>query len=281
MEHIIEQLTLLLDDDLLHSDKGVADIIRGNRGILLANENSMIDTERIDREESGLVCYQSVNLEKHTGNPEVLQLIDLMRSNTQAAFFPGTVLRDYGHFVLPVMPVIINGTLECERVKQTGLAYVDDYSALAARFFGQDYAEKIKGFSGLFCDEPMKTLQDRLKAEVDQLRENSLRPFSYNGATILPILCNELSLIPNLYKGKPINLVLHSSSCMFTSEDERATRYATFFRQMKEKGLVEDPALLAVAEMGGTVEFAGIHTYEPFKGIFVYEKGQLRKVDHS
>ncbi len=236
-------------------------------GIFLANENSMIDTERIDTIEGGKAGRQSVNLETRSGNSEVLDLVRLMESKSDVTFFPGTLLRNFRGYVLPVMPIIQNGKIILERTKQTGIAYVDDYEELARTLIGEDYAKRSRGFSGIFSEEPMKSLQERLRTEVEARRKESFKTVNINGLRVLPVICNELSLIPELYEGKSVDVVIHSASCLFDDNENMKRRYEEVMRKMQEKGKINEPVVLAVAESRDN----GL-----YKGILVYEDDKIR-----
>ncbi len=248
-------------------------IVQIDGKIVLSNENSMIDTEKIDLYDSGKVSPQAVNLEKLTGNRRVVEALMEMKKRKETAFFPGTLMRDYGEFFLPVMPIIVDGEIATERVKQTGIAYVDDYPALAERLLGKGYAEKVREFKGPDFEGPIQEVKDLLKEIVARKRTDSMASVNIGEWNILPVICNEIYLIPNLYRGKKVNLILHSCSNLFESKEQRENTYRRFFEAMKEKGLVGDESFLATAESGDLDE-----RYHPFIGSFAFEKGRLIEI---
>lgn len=223
-------------------------------GIFLANENSMVDTYRIDSFDNGLVGSQTVDLELRVGNPDVLDLIELMQSKKDVTFLPGTLLRDYGGYALAVMPVIQNGKITQERVKQTGIAYVDDYAALKQRLSPGSSDEQI---------------QEVVRQETMLKRKNSLKSISVNGLDVLPVICNELTLIPDLYKGKLLDVVLHSCENLYATNEQRMAAYQKIFGKMNACGQLSDSVVIASVEGGEN----------PHKGLMVYENGLVRSLN--
>lgn len=248
-------------------------IIQTGGKIVLSNENSMIDTEKIDLYDGGKISPQAVNLEKLTGNRRIVEVLIEMKRRKETAFFPGTLLREYNGFFLPVMPIIINGEIAAERVKQTGIAYVDDYLALTEKLVGKKYAEKVREFKGPEFEGPIQEVKYLLKEIVEKKRADSMVSVNIGEWEILPIICNEIYLIPNLYMGKKVNLILHSCGNLFENKEQRENTYRRFFEVMKEKGLVEDESFLATVESGNLDE-----RYHPFIGSFAFEKGKLIEI---
>ena len=239
-------------------------------GLYLFNENSMIDTDSIDEFDNGCVGKQAVNLIDNTGNSRVLWLVELMKSKEDCSFFPGTLLRDFGGYVLPVMPVIINGKLVLERPKQTGIPLVDSYSELAKIFGGDAYAKDVetalkKGTP--FFVEPIKSLQENLERKVSSLRKDSLKSVQVNGLRVLPVICNEITSMPQSYQGEPIDVTLHASDSLFRTYGDMIEKYMGYFNKMGENEKLNGPQVLVVAQDGEN----------KFKGIFIYEKGELIK----
>jgi hypothetical protein len=257
----------------IHQDRGASsfltDYINGvSGGLVLLNENSMIDTERLDLFDAGRVGSQSVNLSDMTGNPRVLEVIRAMKEREDCTFFSGTLLRDFGNYVLPVMPVIQNGKILQERAKQTGIAYVDSYTKLAKELFGDEYAEKLEGFSGMSTEEPMKTLQDRLKTEVRERRAGFSKTFDVNGLRILPVICNELLQVPRMYQGKCLDVLAHSSDSLNPSDASRIQSYKSVCKKLDEVGKVNTPLIILSSEVGEA----------PHKGIFYYDGKNVHPV---
>jgi hypothetical protein len=224
-----------------------------NGGLVLANENSMVDTYRIDSFDNGLVGGQSVDLEAKLGNPDVLNLIELMKSKKNVTFMPGTLLRDYGGYILPVMPVIQDGKLMIEKVKQTGIAYVDDYLTLKQKLIGRD----------------SPAIEEVVRNEVAARRQDNFKSVLVNGLSVLPIICNELSLAPELYQGKPIDVILHSCEDLYSDNGKRIDSYQKILGQMKTRNQLSDSVVIATVEGGET----------PYKGTFAYENGIFRSLN--
>lgn len=222
-------------------------------GIVLANENSMVDTYRIDSFDYGLVGGQSVDLEARTGNSDVLDLIELMKSKKNMTFMPGTLLRDYGGYVLPVMPIIQDGKLTLEKVKQTGMAYVDDYLTLKQKLTGRDSPQ----------------IEQVVRNEVMARRQNNFKSISINGLNVLPIICNEITLTPDLYEGKPIDVILHSCEDLYSDNGKRMDAYQKILGQMKARNQLSDSLVIAAVEGGEN----------PYKGTFAYENGVFRSLN--
>lgn len=229
-------------------------------GVILYNECSMIDTFKIDNFDYGYVKPESINLDKMSGNKNVLDLIELMKSKKDCVFFPGTLLRNFGEYFLPTMPIIKNGEIIQERVKQTGIAYVDDYTLLAENLFGKDYAKKIENFKGIFLDEPMKSLQDKLEDELILKREGLSKTVEINGLNVFPLICNEISFVPSIYDGKLIDVVMHSSSSLNKSNEERILGYEKFSKEMQ--GRINLPLIIASSEGNSDVSSTVIFAYD-------------------
>jgi hypothetical protein len=245
-------------------------------GIYVFNENSMIDTERIDLVEGGRVGPQSVDLESMRGNSLVLNIIEAMKSNRNAYFFPGTLLRDFGGYSLPTMPVVFDGAIVNERVKQIGGIYIDDYATLAEIMFDKQYGERVSAMPlKMTSEEPLRTLMARLEEEVSKRRRDSLKSFKIGEYCALPIICNELPLIHKLYEGGKVNLILHSSQAYFEDEKARKEAFSRYLGLMRDKGLVSNTTIIAVAELGDMRQ-----GYPSFSGHFVYDHGKFRKLNH-
>lgn len=218
-------------------------------GIFLVNENSMIDTYRLDSLDNGLTGSQAVDLEARTGSEDVLDLIELMKSRQDVTFFPGTLLRDFGGYVLPTMPIVQNGKLVCEKIKQTGIAYIDDYDVLRKKWVDKSSCE----------------IEQLINQEIAIKRQNNFASVSVNGLNVLPIICNELSLAPELYNGKPVDIILHSCEALYCGVQQRIAAYEKVIMQMKAKNQISDCVVLAAVEEGENL----------FKGIFSYENNRL------
>jgi len=239
-------------------------------GVIVTNENSMIDTVRIDSCEEGLVGFQSIDLEYRLGNSEILEVVDAMLRNKAGLFFPGTLLRDFGNYSLQVMPVIQEGKLIFEKVKRTGIAYVDDYRKLAERFFGKTYAESIPSFSGFSYDEPMKSLLDRLQREVLERKAGSFRSVNVNGICVAPVIGNELRDFSQEYEGRPLDVLCHSTSNSFEDDKAIYNYYCQMLETLTSRGKINTPVIIALAEERSPSE--------GYSGLFVYDNGKLEQL---
>lgn len=244
-----------------------------DRGMLLLNENSMIDCDRIDQIEGGRVVPQSINLETMTGNTQVISIVQKMLAYPTGVFFPGTLLRDFGGYSLPTMPVIVKGKIVREHVKLSGKPYFDDPLFLAEQILGREYADSYPSFTGVTWEEPLKTLGAALDKVVAQKRRTSMETLRINGLNVLPVICNDLSIIAEKYNSEPIDMLLHACSNYFKNQDEREERYKKCLGKMHSRGAITKPLVICVAEVGGFKE-RGVE-YESFAGIYSYEKGRI------
>ena len=234
------------------------------KNIVLCNEDSLFDADRIDTIDRGRVGPESVHLRNKTGNARVLDSLDMMLACSSTAFFPGTLLRDYGGYAVQVMPVIIDGRLIDERVKLTGIPYIDDERALA---ISRGYCTR----NGEVSERHLSARRAGVTKDLDARRKVSLHSYEFAGERILPILCNELTLIPSFYQGPPVSLVVHSCANYAFTEEERMNRYEHFARAMNKRGLVQ--SFFRLVYVDHSTEEARAST----KGTFVYEHGTLRK----
>lgn len=249
-------------DDLLSKVKANQD------NIFLANENSFVDLDRIYND-GDKVGPQAVNLDNMTGNKEVLDALKYIMSQKQGIYFPGTLIEDVGDYYLTTMPVICNGELIGRRRKLTNLPKVDDYDILADRLLDKEDAEKIRYFDGLFSEEPMATLQKKLKEESEKRKRDTLNSFDYGGITIFPVLCHEFFSALQGYQGKKINLILHSCSNLHRDENERIPFYEKGIGKILDKEIINDPLYISIAEIGKT---PSVETYE-------FSKGKVKEID--
>lgn len=242
-----------------------------NKGLLVLSEDSMVDPERIDMCDEGKVGPQAVNLSSFQGNPKVLNLIDRMLKKN-AMFMPGTLLRDFGGYVLPVMPIISDGKIIQERVKLTGIPIVDDWVRLGENYFGKYYSIKMR-LPGQGIDESMRQeVQSRLEGDVRKLRAEALRPLEFKGVSILPIICNECSIVENTYQNKPVDVVVHVADSLFRDDNRRIEAYQNLMRKLDTLELIRKTGYVIAAE----------HQDEKsFEGIFKYEKGVLETLNRK
>lgn len=230
--------------------RGVQKIIENSRaGIVLMSENALINTRRIDAFLEGKVEPEAVDLKSMKGNPQVVNIIRIMLKNSKTAYFLGTAMQDFGGYFLPVMPVVIDGKLDL-RVKITANEYVDSYPELARRLFDEDYAEKVRNFSGFFCEQPMKKLVERLREESKKLK--LIKSYTVGDLRVLPIICNEILTLPDSYEGAPVDLLLHSADSLYVSAEQRSQEYERLFFRMKKKDKLSEGAVLAYAQAGTT-----------------------------
>jgi len=252
----------------------IGSAIDSSKQIFLANENSMVDITNIDEEFNGCVGPVSSNLEYMTGNPSVIEIISKMKNKKDTAFFPGTLIRDFGGYFLPIMPVIIRGNIVCEKVKQTGIFYIDDDVEMARILFGDNLAEEIKKGSPLAYVEPRLGLYQAVQKIVDKKRQESIKSFNVNGYTVLPIICNEIGTIIAKYEGSKVDIILHSCSNFFKENDAIGQKYAKNLNRMREKGLLNEPTMIGLSQIGRD-SVNGI--YKSILKTFFYEKGKLKE----
>ncbi|MEK6889758.1 MAG: hypothetical protein AABW82_02990 [Nanoarchaeota archaeon] len=246
--------------------------ISSAKGIFVGSENSMIDVDKIDEFYKGKVGPESVDLDKMTGNSRVLSLLEIMKENKKAAFFPGTLLRNYGGYSLPVMPIIVDGKIVREQVKQDGIFY-DDEVELGRHLLGDDFAEKVKRSSGDYFDEPLKTLQSTLMREVKDRRAACLSPIKIKGYNVLPVICSDLSAMAKNNHGNKVDLIVHSCTNYFKNNEERIELYNKYLGKMAKRDNLANEVLIATSERGDFLdEFAS------FKGIFSYSRNKLSVV---
>jgi hypothetical protein len=242
-------------------------------GIYVMNANGLLDTERVDMFDGGKVASQSVDLETLTGNKEVVHALDYMLKTKKASFFPGTLLRDFGGFYLPVIPVISNGKIINERVQNPGGVFYDDKIALAEKLLGRDFAEKLKDYHGVDFEGPMAEFKDVLNEKATRLFENGLKSSKVQGFNALPIVCNEIFVIPDLYRDERVNLIAHCCNDLYESEEAREESYKSFAKKMKDRRLAERELYIASSQLGSRGS-----NYSNFTGLFVHEKGKLYRL---
>lgn len=241
--------------------------------IYVANANSLLDTERVDLFDGGRVSPQSVNLEKMTGDKYVIEAVKRMLKTKNASFFPGTLLRDFGGFYLPTIPVITNGKIISERVEAPGIIYYDDRLAAARTVLGKDFAKKLENYHGPDYDGPMFDLTMALRDEATKLFEKGFKPTKIGEFNALPVICNELSIIPDLYKGEKVNLIAHCCNDFFEGQKKREEAYKLFAKRMKDKGLCEDELYIASSQLGSMGS-----DFDNFSGVYVYGNGKLQRL---
>lgn len=250
-----------------------ASIPLDSSSIYVANANSLLDTERVDLFDGGRVSPQSVNLETMTGDKCILDAINRMLKTKNSSFFPGTLLRDFGGFYLPTIPVISKGKIISERVESPGLVYYDDRLAAARTVLGKDFAKKLENYHGVDFDGPMFEFTQALNKEATKLFEKGFKPTKIGEFNALPVICNELSLIPDLYKGEKINLIAHCCNDLFEGQEKREESYRSFAKRMVEKGLSENELYIACSQLGSRGS-----DFDNFSGIYVYSNGKLQRL---
>lgn len=225
-------------------------LLNGPAGIYVLNENSMIDTERIDLFDKGKVAGQSVNLERMTGNARVLKVLEGMLARKDCAFFPGTLLRDFGGFYIPTIPVISEGKIILERVKCCGPTYIDDRAALARSFGRYDLAKELEVYRGPEFEGPAREFNRIINEKVGKITMDSIKSVKVDGYQILPIICNEMPVVAGIYEGEKVNFVAHCCDNLFTDGDKRLKSYERFFESMQKKNLIEYPFMIAASQQG-------------------------------
>ncbi len=226
---------------------------KNTEDIFLASENSMIDTERIDTIDNGLMKPQSVNLEKNSGNKYILNTLNQLK-RINGLLFPGTLIEDVGGYFHPTMPVIKDGEIIHNRRKIFPPLF-DKIVDAARKVLGEDKAKELeitarKNLLKCFFEEPFKTPYNAIIKRSLEESINSLKPIEHEDYLILPVICNEMPSIPRYYKGKPVNLILHSCCEYFDSNERRLKYYKRVLPEFIEKNVVETPFYLNIAETG-------------------------------
>jgi hypothetical protein len=214
-------------------------------GTIIANENSMIDTDRLDLGEG--VGSQAVNLASRTGNPQVLSLVEEMLANKGVSFFPGTLLENLGGYFLPVMPIVTNGEL-IRVVKQTSPPYVDNYQALARQLLGEEFARKISPSGGVMFEEPLKSLAKALESEVAKAKKTGFRELDLAGLRVLPAICSDLSYLADSYQGAPVDAIIHCAENLYDSREEMEVAYKRNLGKLEKRGKLRTPGVILLAQ---------------------------------
>ncbi len=236
----------------------------GHRGIFLGSEDSLFDADRIDEFLGGRVSSETVDIEAMKGNANTLKALEYMLSFQQGAFFPGTLLRDFGGYAVQTMPIIINGKIVDELIKLTGIPYIDDETALAR---SRGYQTR----SGTVKECHIQQLRKDIQREVDIRRKSSVRSYAIGKERVLPVICNELSILPSHYEGPPVSVVLHSASDYISTYEERLERYTSFLGKMRSKNKIRTPLIFAYAEHSSNPEIPSA------QGTFIYDGKILRE----
>jgi len=239
-----------------------------NYGNLIANENSMSDTEKIDA--LGNVFSETINLKKMAGNTEILRLIKTMKEKDKATFFPGTFLNDFGGYLLPVMPIISKGKILGCRIKMNTFPIITDYQQLAKNLFGKEYTLKMLKERSNKKKKMFEQLELKANKEGRLLSRSSLKTYDLNGLNVLPIICNELSTALNSYSLKPLDVIVHSSDCLFESDSKMFERYQDEISKLNKRNLVKSPLILMVAEN---------NLNRPYAGMLFYERNKIFEVN--
>jgi hypothetical protein len=219
-------------------------------GIYVINENSMIDIERIDLFDNGKVGQQSVNLEKMTGNARVLEALEIMMKRDDCAFFPGTLLRDFGGFYVPTLPVISKGKLVLERIDFCSPLYIDNKAELARSFGKSNLAKELETYIGPEFEGPALELNKILNKKFGNVPKSSLQSIKIERFNVLPIICNEMPLVPETYNGEPINLAVHCCDSLFDDFIRRDGMYNAFAHKMRKTNKADSPLLIVSAQLG-------------------------------
>ncbi len=104
-------------------------------GILVANENSMINVDFI--EAWGEIEKCAIDLETFEGNMKVsFCLKELLKYSEErdVLFFPGTLLEKREDFFSVCMPVIEKGKIIGKRRKITSIPYIGDWDTLLRKY---------------------------------------------------------------------------------------------------------------------------------------------------
>jgi hypothetical protein len=224
--------------------------------IFLSNENSMIDVNSIEK--FSLDIY-SVDLDSLQGNPLVIRYIKEILTYHECAYFPGTLLEKRDIYYAVTMPIIYNGKIILKRRKILGgIVYISDNWINLARKLIPEKMDEFQGTNKatLFM-ELYKELYKIVRNKCLEESINSIKSIEIEHHRVLPIICNEIQLIPRYYRGKPISLIVHSSDSLFHNEKSRLIYYKKINTIFREKSIVEDEYYIAIAEIG----------YSPFANI--------------
>ena len=238
--------------------------LKGHRGIFLGSEDSLFDADRIDEFLGGRVSSETVDVETMKGNANTLKALEYMLSFQQGAFFPGTLLRDFGGYAVQTMPIIINGEIVDELIKLTGIPYIDNETALARSRGYQTRSGRVKE-----CH--IQQLRKDIRHELDIRIKSSPRSYVIGKERVLPVICNELSILPSHYRGPPVSVVLHSASDYISTYEERLERYTSFLEKMRSKNKIRTPLILAYAEHSSNPEIPSA------QGTLIYDGKMLRE----
>ena len=120
------------------------------------------------------------------------------------------------------------------------MPYIDNKGELAKLRFGREFSIKMgeESFRNPW-NKYSADLSDLVAREVGELRTKSFKPLVHKGQVILPLICNELALIPSLYTGAArLDSVFHVAENLFDSFSEREQRYLEFSQQLAQRDLV-------------------------------------------
>jgi len=222
--------------------------------IFLANENSMVNTRRVDELNEGKLGPQSVNLDTLRGNEHVLWALNEFLRFDRGIYFPGTTIEDRNGYFAITMPIITEGKLVGRRRKIIAIPYVDDWVQAADVLLGSEKAREIHEAEGkvgkVFYLEPYKSVYDAAKRRTIKEAAESVKSYAMGSHNVLPVICNEMLSIPRYYSGKSASLILHSCSDFFESEKDRLDFYRKIAKEFCDTGIVESTFYIAVAEMG-------------------------------
>lgn len=249
-------------------------MLKGPAGIYVLNANSLVDTERVDLYDKGKVGHQAVDLHNMTGDPQYIGMLEQMLAKKDSSFFAGSLLRDFGNFYMLTMPIIEKGKLIAERVVQSNYAFVDDRVALARDLIGEDLANRLESYRGPEFEGPAEEFNKIMKEKVGKIAKNSLKSIKIGGYNILPIICNEIFVIPDLYAGEKIDLIAHSCNDLVHDEDEIIPIYEKFIEKMQKKGLVAPRLTFATSQLGSQRQ-----GYPSLAGVRIYENGSLKRME--
>lgn len=230
--------------------------------IFLANENSMVNTRRIDDFEGGKLGPQSVNLDTLKGNERVLWALEKFLELDRGIYFPGTLIEDRNGYFMVTMPIIAEGKLVGRRRKIIAAPYVDDWVQAANLLLGPKKAEEIRDaerkLGRIFYLEPYKSVYEAAKRRTIEEAAESVKSYGIGSHNVLPVICNEMPSISKYYSGKPASLILHSCSNFFGSEGEMLGFYEKVAKELSCAGIVENTFYIAVAE-GGSNPVSGVY----------------------
>ncbi|HIE41363.1 MAG TPA: hypothetical protein EYP80_01740 [Candidatus Aenigmarchaeota archaeon] len=144
--------------------------------------------------------------------------------------FPGTLLEKREGYSTVTMPIICEGEIIGRRRKLTSLPYIDDWNETLKIYSNEDLS--VNGSIILF-EEPFKSIYDKIRNIQKFEALESIKNFEKDSHRILPIICNEIELIPKYYSKAPVDVIVHSSYNHFLNEKKRIIVIKKLLKNLK------------------------------------------------